>query len=146
MTQIAKGLIGLRNASIKKTYPVSLLPAWLLNSTDPADERCVMTDLSSGGAAILVPRSQASQAESFDLVFMSPDNEDEILTTLPAEQRWRDEQHSPDYVKIGVAFLEMDAIKVQVINAMIEIFNLKNTIARPGISKEHFKAAVKALK
>jgi hypothetical protein len=117
----------------KKTYLVSLLPAWLLTSDYTASQSCVMTDLSSGGAAILIPRSQAAATETFDLIILSPDNDDEILTILSAEQCWKDEDHSPDHIKIGVVFSEMNSIKTQVINKMISAFNPNNTITRPDI-------------
>lgn len=133
MIRITNILDANRNIPIKTTYLVSLLPVWLLNDDYKASHNCVMTNISSGGAAILIPRSQATFAEAFDLVFTSPDNEDEILTILPAEQRWKDEDHSPGHIKIGVVFSEMSPIKTQVINAIIEIFNLKNTIPKPAV-------------
>ena len=129
MTLIENRFIGRKNATTKKTYQVSLLPAWLQNSAFAVSQSCLITDLSSGGAAVLVPRIQATHAKSFELAFMSPDNENEILTTLPVVQRWRNEQHSPDYIKIGVMFPEMNLIKSQVINAMIEILMLKRNLA-----------------
>lgn len=111
------------------TYFVSLLPACLLNDTHKAKQNCVINNLSAGGAAVLIPRNKATLAESFDLVFMSPDNADEILAILPAELRWRDEDYIPDHIKIGVKFSEMNLIKTQVINAVIKIFILKNNVS-----------------
>ncbi|MGB5396411.1 MAG: PilZ domain-containing protein [Gammaproteobacteria bacterium] len=130
MILIENRFTGLKNATAKKTYQVSLLPARLLNSDIRASQSCVITDLSSGGAAVLVPRSQATFEASFDLAFMSPDNNNEILTILPVIQRWRNEQHSPDHIKIGVMFPDMNLIKTQVINAMIEILMLKSNMTR----------------
>lgn len=132
MIRITNTLDANRNISTKKTYLVSLLPGWLLNDDYNASHSCVMTNISSGGAAILIPRSQATLVEEFDLAFLSPDNEDEILTILIAEQRWKDEDYSPEHIKIGVVFSQMNLIKTQVINAMIEIFNMKNTIPKPA--------------
>jgi hypothetical protein len=113
----------------KKTYLVSLLPAWLLNDKHKVNQNCTINDLSTSGAALLIPRNRTTLAESFDLVFMSPDNEDETLTVLPAELRWRDEDNFPDHIKIGVEFSEMNPIKTQMINAMIEILILKKNFA-----------------
>jgi hypothetical protein len=132
MIRIENRFIGRKSAITKKTYRVSLLPLWSHNSDSGGNHCCVIHDLSSGGAAILVPRSQAILEESFDLAFMSPDSENEILAILPAVQRWRIEQHSPDHIKIGVMFPEMNLIKAQVINAMIEILMLKINMARAG--------------
>jgi hypothetical protein len=133
MIRIANMLNDSNSTVTKKTYLVSLLPAWLLNSDYTASQSCVMTDLSGIGAAILIPQSQASAAEVFDLIVLSPDNENEILAILPAEQRWRDEDHSPDHIKIGVTFSEMNSNMAQVINKMINVFNPNNIITRPDI-------------
>lgn len=126
-----KGTVVMLNDHRKKpttnAYHVSLLPAWLLNQTHKADSGCTLVDLSDTGAAVLVPRSLATTAESFDLVFMSPDSKDEILTTLQAGQRWRDEEYSDEYIKIGVVFNNIRPITHQIINAMIEILEQKKT-------------------
>lgn len=106
--------------SIRMTYHVSLLPAWLLNDYK-ADPDCILTDISHGGAAVLVPKSLASASELFNLVFMSPNVEGEVLATLQATQCWRDENHSDSYIKIGLSFRSISPIELQVINALIEI-------------------------
>ena len=109
---------------------VSMFPVGPLNADFKETQGCSLTDLSCRGASILIPKTHHILPESFELIFMSPDNDDEILTSLHVEQRWKDIDTSEDYIKVGVEFQCGNKIMTQVLNAMIEIFIQKKPYRR----------------
>jgi hypothetical protein len=111
------------------TYLVSLLPGWLLNGNHNASQSCAINRLSTVGATVLIPRNITTPAVSFNLAFISPDNTDEILATLPAEVSWIDESGFPCHIEYGVVFAEMNQVRTDVVNALIEILVLKKISA-----------------
>lgn len=98
-----------------------ILPAWLYSDEQNFIPGCKLTAISPGGGTLLVPKYQAIPASTFDLVIMSPDASGEVLTILHSEQRWRDDEFSEDYIKVIIAFLFINPVKLRAINKLIEI-------------------------
>lgn len=114
---------------------VSMLPSWSLNVGHKVKQVCSLADLSSRGASILIPITQRVSSELFDLVFMSPDNENEVLMILQAEQRWKDDDISDGYIRVGVEFQEVNPITRQAIVAMTKLFVQKRNITQTNITQ-----------
>ena len=110
-------------------YQTGLLPAWLYNNDRKISPGCTLVDISCGGAALLVPRNQAAPCETFELVVMSQDDSDAVLTILQAEQRWKDEAYSDAHIKIGIEFINISPVKLRVITALSRMIGQKP--ARP---------------
>jgi hypothetical protein len=113
------------NDAGNKSRNIDLLSAWLFGKLNTD---CLLTDISKCGGSVLVPKKQIISSESFDLVIMSPENKEKVLTVLQAEQRWEDKEYSTLYKKIGVKFQNIDQVNIQAINTVIELFiQQKNT-------------------
>ena len=144
--KLTKGEIMIRNANTlngvadkskgNKCF-VSLVPVWPLNAGSKVTQGCSLTDLSYRGASILIPKAHDILPELFELVFMSPDNKDEILTSLQVEQRWKDVDISEDSITVGVEFQNSNPIMIQVVNAMIEVFNQKKHLVADNVSSDN---------
>jgi c-di-GMP-binding flagellar brake protein YcgR len=103
----------------------SSLPVWLLDKNERVSAGCMLVDISDGGAAVLVPRNQPAPSDEFDLVVMSPDGKDGILTILQAEKRWVDTKYSGTHKKMGMEFVNVNPLKSQVINSLINMIESK---------------------
>ena len=104
----------------KKSRNISLLTAWLFGKVNTG---CVLVDISCEGGAALIPKKQKNPVGSFDLVIMSPDNQDEAVTVISAEKRWLINNYSRTHKKIGFKFDNLDQVKstdIQLINKLID--------------------------
>jgi hypothetical protein len=106
-----------------KTTMSEALPAWLLDKSQRVSAGCMLVNISDGGAAILVPANQPAPSEAFDLVVMSPEGTNGILTILQAEKRWVDMGYSTTHKKMGMEFINVNPLKRQVINTLIKLID-----------------------
>ncbi len=115
------------NADVIDNKPseTQLLSAWLFDQDEKISAGCLLVDISDGGAAILIPVNQPVPTEAFDLVIMSSEDRHEILTILEAEKRWLDTGYSTTHKKMGVEFLHLDTIKLQVISSLIQLMETR---------------------
>lgn len=146
MIQVTSKLNNVADATIRNKCVVSMLPSWSLNAGHKVKHDCSLIDLSSRGASISIPKTQDVSSELFDLVFISPDNDNEVLMVLQAELRWKDEEITDDYIRVGVEFLKINPITHLAINAMIKIFsqvrNIKTTNSSLGLSSKRMPLRV----
>ena len=85
-------------------------------------DNCFLTDLSRCGAAVLIPRSISPYIKNMDMRLLSPEDDEEVLTVLKAEQRWVEEDHTEDHHKIGIKFMNTCLSEVHAIDALIQLF------------------------
>jgi len=96
-----------------------LFSVWLFGKDEKVNAGCTLIDISSSGGAVLIPKKQPAPVESFDLVIMSPQDKNDILTILRAECCWVDEDYSVLHKKLGMRFMNINSIKLGVIDALI---------------------------
>jgi c-di-GMP-binding flagellar brake protein YcgR len=122
-------------------YADEALPAWLLDKNERVSAGCMLVNISDGGAAVLVPVNQPAPSDDFDLVVMSPESNSGILTILQAEKRWIDTDYSATHKKIGVEFININPLKLQVINSLIKIIDSQEKVSL-GCNIVNYKPAV----
>ncbi len=146
MIQNTNMLNDVADETIRNKCFVSMLPSWSFNTGHKAKQACSLADLSSRGASILIPITQDVSSESFDLVFMSPDDENKVLMILQAEQRWKDEEITDGYIRVGIEFQEVNTIARQAIVSMIKLFIQKRNIGATNsplkLSRKHMPLRV----
>jgi hypothetical protein len=104
----------------RKSRNIDLLSAWLFGKVNTG---CVLVDISCDGGAALIPKKQKNPVGPFDLVIMSPDNQDEAVSVILAEKRWLINNYSRTHKKIGFKFDNIDQIKsenIQLIKKLID--------------------------
>jgi hypothetical protein len=118
-----------------------ILPAWLLDKNERVSAGCMLVNISDGGGAVLVPVNQPAPSDDFDLVIMSPEDNNGILTILQAEKRWIDTGYSATHKKMGVEFINVNPLKLQVINSLIKIIDTQEKVSF-GCDIVNYKPAV----
>jgi len=108
-----------------------LFSAWLFGKIN-AD--CLLSDISQGGCAMLVPKKHYPLKETFSLIIMSPDNNEKVHTILPARQCWSNVQNSSTHIKIGVEFLNITKDLVEEIDVLITHFTSSKNSCTPLIT------------
>ena len=103
------------------------LPVWLLNEDEQVCAGCLLVNISDGGGAVLMPVHQPIPLGIFDLVVLSPENSNVILTILQAEKRWIAMGHTETYNKVGMEFTNINPLKLQVINSLIKLIDPQET-------------------
>jgi c-di-GMP-binding flagellar brake protein YcgR len=86
---------------------------------------CLLTDLSRCGAALLLPVASLPSSPLITINILSPDNSEEVLAVLLSEQRWLNENHTEDFHKVGVKFINTSLSDVHAIDALIQLFMLQ---------------------
>jgi hypothetical protein len=136
MTDVAN--ISSNHSSMSKD---EILPSWLLDKNERVSAGCMLVNISDGGAAVLVPVNQPAPSDDFDLVVMSPEGNNGILTILQAEKRWIDTDYSVTHKKMGVEFININPLKLQVINSLIKIIDSQEKVS-VGCNIVNYKPAV----
>lgn len=104
--------------SCRKSRNIDLFSAWLFGKVNTS---CLLVDITAGGGAVLVPAKQSVPAEAFDLVVMSPDNNDEALSIIRAENRWMNDNFSRTHKKVGMRFQYAGQEKLQELKDLGEL-------------------------
>jgi len=99
------------------------LSVWLLGDSQRVNAGCSLVNISDSGGAVIVPVDQPPPSDDFDLVVMSTESDSGILTILQAEKRWIDMDYSNTHKKMGVEFININALKLQVIHSLIKIID-----------------------
>lgn len=99
------------------------LSVWLLGDGQRVNAGCALVNISDGGGAVIIPADQPAPSDDFDLVVMSTESNSGILTILQAEKRWIDMNYSNTHKKMGVEFININALKLQVIHSLVKIID-----------------------
>lgn len=118
MTGTASVLNDYTDNANKKARNINLLSSWLFGKVNTD---CTLVDLSLCGGAVLVPLHQPVPGNSFDLVIMSPENREDVFTTIHAEPRWQDNEFSSTHKKVGFRFKNIDLEKHQDIRELLQL-------------------------
>jgi len=99
---------------------IDLLSAWLFGKVNTD---CVLANISRSGAAVLIPIQENNPAETLELIIMSPENQQEILTKIRAQLRWIDIKYSKKYKKAGLEFQNIDALHHHTVDSIMQHFS-----------------------
>ena len=108
------------NSSIRIDEALSI---WLSGTKLRVSAGCALVNISDSGGAVIVPVDQPVPSDDFDVVVMSTESDSGILTILQAEKRWIDMNYSSTHKKMGVEFVNINALKLQVIRNLIKIID-----------------------
>ena len=86
------------------------LSVWLLGNSQRVNAGCALINVSESGGAVIVPVDQPAPSDDFDVVVMSTESDSGILTILQAEKRWIDTNYSDTHKKMGVEFININAL------------------------------------
>lgn len=98
---------------------MDLFSAWLFGKINA---NCILSDLSRCGCAVLIPKKQSAPSGIFNLLIMSPDDDERLHTVLKAELRWQEEGYSATHKKIGIKFRELEHDQLLEINVLSQYF------------------------
>ena len=105
---------------------MDLFSAWLFGKINV---NCILSDLSRCGCAVLIPKKQSAPSGIFNLLIMSPDDDERLHTVLKAEQRWEDVDYSATHKKVGIKFRELEHDQLLEINVLSQYFKLSANAA-----------------
>lgn len=97
---------------------MNLFSSWLFGKVNTD---CLLVDLSLCSGAVLVPLPQPLPGDAFELMIMSPENSEEIFTTIQAEPGWQDKEFSSTHRKLGFRFKNIDLEKHQDIRQLLKL-------------------------
>jgi len=113
-----------------KLSNTDLFSAWLFGKIN-AD--CLLSDISQDGCSILIPKKHPPLKETFNLIIMSPDDNEKVHTILAARQCWSNNLHSTTHIKTGIEFLDITKDLLTEINLLITYFTYSDHSSAPLI-------------
>ncbi len=142
MTGTACIVTNYTEVNIQKSGYFERLSTWLFGKDNAFNLGCTLVDVSTCGGAVLIPGEQPAPGELFELVIMSPEQNNSIFTILQAKQRWINENYTDTHVKMGFEFHNINATKHQMINSLIKLVSTQQEL-KLECSLMHNKGKIK---